>query len=71
MSNFSIPTKKVDAPDHAEAGRLLRAKREKLGVTPTQHAAKMGISTGYLNLLESGKRTWSPAKVERYLRALK
>jgi transcriptional regulator with XRE-family HTH domain len=57
--------------DHKAMGKQLRAEREKLDMSLTYVAGRIGISKAYLHDLESGKRYWTDAKLSSYRAVLK
>jgi transcriptional regulator with XRE-family HTH domain len=50
--------------------RLMKAKRIVRGKLAIWVARKMGISSAYLSMLESGKRTFSPKMKALFLKAI-
>lgn len=58
---MKIPTTKsrVENINHAEAGRLIRQKREARGLSLRRLAKEMGVSAPFLCDLERGNRNWT------------
>jgi transcriptional regulator with XRE-family HTH domain len=46
-------------PNHYYLGMEARERRRKLNLTLGDMSKSLGISTGYLSYLESGKRKWT------------
>lgn len=66
---MKLPTVEVRSKEinHAECGKLIRAKREKLGMSLRRLAKEMGVTAPFLSDLELGRRNW---KVERFNKAV-
>lgn len=62
------------SPEHADSdvalGQRVRHERTKLRMSQTQLAAHTGLSGSYLSLIEAGRRSASPAALERIATAL-
>jgi len=48
----------------------MRKRRKDSGRTQVEVAHRMGVSGPYISDLESGKRGWRKALIERYMNAL-
>lgn len=70
-----IPTKKVRAIDHVEAGRIAKEYRESRGVSLRQLADEMNLSFGYVGRLErqntDAKHHWTDELWEAYFRGVR
>lgn len=64
---IELPTNKTTEINHAEAGKRVRALREKSGVSLRQLARDMKLSAPFLSDLERGRRNWS---VENFKKAV-
>ena len=62
--NMKLPTVQVQETNHAEAGKQIRALREKKGITLRRLAHALKISAPFLSDLELGRRGWSPERFE-------
>lgn len=51
-------------------GRNLRIIREKLGITQEELALRSGLTQGYINFLENGKRGYSEKSLEKIANGL-
>lgn len=56
--------------DHRSVGQEMRKRRKDSGRTQVEVAHRMGVSGPYISDLESGKRGWRKALIERYMNAL-
>lgn len=54
----------------ASVGQLLRSARKSKELTPTELAARAGISYAYLQNIEAGRRRLTPEVAERISQAL-
>lgn len=54
-----------------DVGPVLRAEREKAGITREAVADAMSVSTSYLGDLEKGNRRWTNELLESYQRAVR
>ena len=52
-------------------GSMLRALREKAGVSQRQASIHMGIAQPYLSDMEMGKRNFPKARMEQFAKAIK
>lgn len=52
----TIPSKEIN---HAEAGRIIRQRREKSGMSLRRLAKEMGYSAPFVSDLELGRRNWT------------
>jgi transcriptional regulator with XRE-family HTH domain len=68
---MNLPTLPTVKPDNAEAGRLIRSKREAAGLALRRLAVRMKISAPYLCDLEQGKRNWTDALFQNALEQIK
>lgn len=55
----------------ASTGMILRAERERAGVTLAAVASDMDISTAYLGDMERGNRDWNNRRVEQFRAAIR
>lgn len=53
-----------------QIGEMLRSERESNAVSLRLMAKKMGCSAVYLGELETGKKIWTPEKVESFFKHL-
>ena len=63
----TIPTKEIN---HAEAGKRIRALREKKGMSLRRLAAGMGFSAPFVSDLELGRRNWTERSFDSALEIL-
>jgi len=68
----TLPTKSktVREIQHLEAGRRIRALREKAGMSVRRLAKEMNFTAPYLSDLELGRRNWDESKYKRALEIL-
>lgn len=52
-------------------GRTLTSKRKQAAIDACAIAGRMGISTGMLSMLESGKRNWSEDLLDRWFNSMR
>lgn len=60
----------VEEIDHLSTGEMARELRVKLDVSISSMAARIGVTTAHVSLLERGARRWSKQMVEQYSAAL-
>ena len=56
-----LPTVNVKSINHLEAGKRIRALREKAGMSVRRLANEMGFSAPFMSDLERGRRNWTEA----------
>jgi transcriptional regulator with XRE-family HTH domain len=61
---MKLPTTQVQEINHAEAGKQVRALREKNNITLRRLAVALKISAPFLSDMELGRRGWTAERFE-------
>ena len=69
FDHFITPCYKLNMKKNI-VGNNLRMIRERLGITQEDLALKSGLTQGYINFLENGKRGYSERSLEKIVNAL-
>jgi len=67
---IKLPTEKVNKINHLEAGKRIRAAREKAGKSLRWLAHELGITPPFLSDLELGRRNWSAERFQKAVEVL-